>query len=101
MYSSMIYVFPRAMRRIYDLARESRCDAALPLQHALNAFFVEAIEPLLEAGYIDGALDKAIAQAAGFIKGSRSMRPPYEGVSDEHMEHLQRVIDKYRPQLES
>jgi dihydrodipicolinate synthase/N-acetylneuraminate lyase len=96
MYSSLIYVLPGVARRIYDLAQAGDWAAAVPLDRALSAFVVEILEPLAAGGYVDGAIDKAMAEAAGYLAGGRTMRPPYRALSDAHADLLRRMLDKYR-----
>jgi 4-hydroxy-tetrahydrodipicolinate synthase len=63
---------------------EPRAEA---IRRRVDAFYVEAVEPLRERGILAGAVDKAMAQIGGMV-GSRRLRPPYPSCPDDLFENM-------------
>jgi 4-hydroxy-tetrahydrodipicolinate synthase len=93
-YSSLIYVFPPTITRLYDWAARGLWQPVRQLQARVNSFFLDLFD--WASDLADPAYDKTMAAAAGYLKCPRTTRPPYRSVDDERFNALVRLIrDKY------
>jgi hypothetical protein len=60
---------------------------------------VEVDNRVTEMGYGGPASDKAWAGLAGFLKGSRAVRPPYKTIPDDVVEILRQGILERMPEM--
>ncbi len=99
--SSYIYYAPVMTLRLYEAARGGeggRAEAQRILER-LAAFEAEAIDPLAERGFVDAAIDKAFAEAAGWIPTSRLVRAPYSSVPADDVAALAALIERAYPEF--
>jgi len=94
-YSIYIVVVPQLMLRYYRLCVEKRWDEAIAISLRISAFFIDAIVPLVEKGYVDCALDKAAAEIAGLLAPAGAPAPPYRALSDEDMGFLRSKMQEH------
>jgi len=93
-YSIFIVVVPELMLRLYHLCVEKRWNEAIPLAERIAAFFGDAVVPLINKGYSDCALDKAMAEIGGLLLPSGAPRPPYRALSAEDMQFLRSMMQE-------
>ena len=95
LYSELALCWPGACMRLFELCRQGRWDQALELQEKFIAFGTEGQGPLRGRGYTDAAWDKGKAEAAGFLRCKRFIRPPHRCMAPEDVEHLRAIGRKY------
>lgn len=99
MYSSLSLMNPRFNLDWYAMCERGEWEAAAKIQWQVSRWLVLDVFPLLDAGHLDPTLDKAFQEAAGWLKGSRSTRPPYIPLADEEMSRLIAGFRKNLPQV--
>jgi len=73
----------------YGLCERKEWDKAIEMQWKMALWAVKVDYVLAAAGYPhDPVGDKAMAEAAGFLKGGRYTRKPYLPLPDEQMEFM-------------
>lgn len=98
-YSLFIIVNPRLVLGWYDLCKRGEWDKALEIQKKVYRLTAE-VEPIVQAGgWTDMSGDKAWGELSGFLKGSRSVRPPYTTLPDEVMEAMRTRIMEVMPEM--
>lgn len=95
--SSYIYYAPALMTRLYGASAAGRYEDAAAIGGRFRAFERDAIEPLAADGYVDAAIDKAFAAAAGHLPIRPSVRGPYRGVSSGRVATLRELITTSYP----
>lgn len=81
-FSLMVCLSPQFALELYETCLRGDWSAALRMQHECNRFFEEVYVPLQAQGYSDPAIDKALANAFGFVPGGNP-RPPLTPVPQE------------------
>lgn len=79
-FSVAIWVSPKFTLELYEACLQENWNKALHMQQQWDQFMKEAYEPLQERGYSDPAIDKALANAFGFVPGGKT-RPPLQSVT--------------------
>jgi 4-hydroxy-tetrahydrodipicolinate synthase len=79
--SSYVYIAPELTMRLFAASRDGDAADAQRVLDRIAAFEAEAVDALVEAGFGDAAIDKALAEAAGFIPCGSSVREPYRSVA--------------------
>lgn len=99
-YSSVVLWNPELMVHWFELCERKEWDKAIELQWKMARFSVNVDSVLAAADYAnDPVSDKAMAEAAGFLKGSRQTRRPYLPVPDEQMKLVVDATLKTWPEL--
>ena len=96
-YSSVALMNPRLMLAFYDACEQGAWEPAARLQRDLVKFFVEAVQPLLDEGYWDAAIDKALAAATGFLSCPARVRKPYAQVPPDRIASLREYLQQNFP----
>ena len=99
MYSSLALMNPKFNLDWYAMCERGEWEEAAKIQWQVSRWLVVDVFPLLEAGHPDPTLDKAFQEAAGWLKGSRSTRPPYIPLNDEEMSRLVAGMRERLPQV--
>jgi dihydrodipicolinate synthase/N-acetylneuraminate lyase len=94
-YSDFANYWPKASLRLFNLCQEKKWEEAIELEERYIAFELEGQGPLESRGYTDAAWDKGKAEAAGFLRCKRYIRPPHRSMSSEDIDHLRKVGQKY------
>jgi dihydrodipicolinate synthase/N-acetylneuraminate lyase len=99
--SSYIYYAPAVMLELFAASATGGGETAATerLLRRLHAFEAEAIDPLAERGFVDAAIDKAFAEAAGWLPMSRVVREPYSSVPAEEVRALAALIERSYPEF--
>ena len=98
-YSSLVTVNPKLILDWYALCERGEWGAALEIQKKVIRLIVEVDSPVMELGYLDQAGDKAWAELSGFLKGSRTVRPPYTRMPDDLLEQIRQGVLERMPEL--
>ena len=61
-------------------------------------FFFKTAKPLLDKGYIDGAIDKAYAKIGG-MNTTLTIKSPYRTLSKNDFEWLEKEINSFKQQF--
>lgn len=97
-YSEQAMLWPEGCVELLNLCEQKRWDEALVLQEKFIGFRLEGTVPLMKKRqYCDAAWDKGIAEAAGFIKCKRYIRPPHHCMLEEDIQHARAAVKKYYP----
>lgn len=99
MYSSLTNLNPKLMIDWYNICLRREWEEALKIQQRINRLFVKVEGPILEAGHLDPVIDKATAEASGFLKGNRKTRKPYLPLPEEKMSKLIKGLKAEYPEL--
>ena len=94
-YSDCANYWPKACVELFELCKARKWSDAIQLQERFIAFELEGEAPLEGRGYTDAGWDKGKAEAAGFLRCKRYLRPPHSAMKDEDIEHLRAVGNKY------
>ena len=98
-YSSFVFVAPELILRLYRLCKERKWEETIPIAQRIAAFCRDAILPLINKGYSDSALDKAMAELSGVLLPSSAPRPPYRALQPEDMDFLHRTMMEQYPEF--
>jgi dihydrodipicolinate synthase/N-acetylneuraminate lyase len=98
-YSALALFNPKLTVEWYGMCERGDWAAALEIQKRILPLIVEVDNPVTELGYGGPASDKAWAQLAGLMTGSRAVRPPYQSIPDEVLERLRQGIRERMPEL--
>ncbi len=85
------YVFPSISKKYYESVINKDFEKANILHKKILRFFYKTAIPLVQKGYIDGAIDKAYAQIGG-MEMPLFMKSPYISISEKDFEWLKMVI---------
>ncbi|MEN8193643.1 MAG: dihydrodipicolinate synthase family protein [Bacteroidota bacterium] len=85
------YVFPQRSRAYYEAVISNDLDNAHRLHKDIMRFFYKTAIPLVNKGYIDGAIDKAYSKI-GDMEMPLYMKSPYIPLSNEDYEWLENLI---------
>jgi len=91
MIPSSNYALPKTCRRYYEAVLRGDAETEHALQLRIARFFYRTAVPLLEKGYIDGAIDKAYARIGG-MDMPLHMKSPYVSLSAEDFTWLEQMI---------
>ncbi len=85
------YVFPKKTRAYYEAVTGNDLKTAHRLHKDIMHFFHKTATPLVQKGYIDGAIDKAYARIGG-MDMPLNIKSPYIPLSNEDYEWLKSVV---------
>jgi dihydrodipicolinate synthase/N-acetylneuraminate lyase len=85
------YVFPQKARAYYNAVVDNDLKTAHRLHKEIIHFFHKTAIPLVQKGYIDGAIDKAYARVGG-MDIPLNIKSPYIPLNNEDFEWLKSVI---------
>jgi dihydrodipicolinate synthase/N-acetylneuraminate lyase len=85
------YVFPQKSRAYYEAVMANDLKTARRLHRDIMRFFYKTATPLVQKGYIDGAIDKAYARIGG-MDMPLNIKSPYIPLNNEDFEWLKSVI---------
>lgn len=88
---SINYVFPQKSRAYYEAVKVNDLNTARRLHRDIVRFFHKTAVPLIQKGYIDGAIDKAYARIGG-MDMPLDIKSPYIPLSSENFEWLRSVV---------
>jgi len=86
------YALPDRARAFYDAVVAGDLSAAARFHQNTMRFFHQTAVPLIQKGYIDGAIDKAYAKIGG-MNIPLHMKSPYRRLSDKDFVWLKSVIE--------
>jgi len=86
------YALPEDARAYYEAVVAGDLNTAAPLHAKIMRLLHRTAVPLVEKGYIDGAVDKAYARI-GRMDIPLNMKSPYSPLSDEDFRWLKTVIE--------
>lgn len=98
-YSALALFNPKLTLDWFGMCERGEWAAALEIQKKVLRLIVEVDNPVTDLGYTGPAGDKAWAELAGFLKGSRAVRPPYKTVPDDILEMLRVGILERMPEI--
>jgi dihydrodipicolinate synthase/N-acetylneuraminate lyase len=98
-YSALALFNPKLTLDWYGKCVRGEWAAALEIQRQVLRLIVEVDNRVTEMGYGGPASDKAWAGLAGFLKGSRAVRPPYKTIPDDVVEILRQGILERMPEM--
>lgn len=99
-YSVLINVNPRLILDWYSMCERGEWGPAMEIQTKIYRLIVEVDLPLAELGYSWASGDKAWVSLSNFLKGSRTVRPPYQTVPDDVFENvLRKGVLRHMPEL--
>jgi dihydrodipicolinate synthase/N-acetylneuraminate lyase len=96
-YSSIALMDPGLVLTLYDACEAGVWSEVAALQRSVTKFVVEALYPLLEDGYWDAAIDKAMIAATGFLACPPAVRKPYREVPAEKIAALRAYVERNLP----
>lgn len=94
-HSEFSLCWPKACLKLFELCQKGNWDEAIKEQEKFIRFTLEGTMPLLNRNYSDAAWDKGRAEAVGFLRCKRYIRPPHHWMSENDIEHLRSVSKKY------
>ena len=94
------YVFPERSRKFFDAVISRNLELSEKYHHEIMDFFFRTALPLLNKGYIDGAIDKAYAKLGG-MDISLTIKSPYQPLSVHDYEWLKKETLKFEQDLVS
>lgn len=98
-YSSLVLMNPDPILALYDACERADWTSAVDIQRQITSLVVEVLCPLLEEGYWDAAIDKALAATTGFLECSPRVRKPYREVPAGKIADLRSYIEQKLPHL--
>lgn len=94
------YAWPHRCRAYHEAIQRGDVASAQKMQREIVSFFHATAVPLLQKGYIDGAIDKAYARIGGMDIKSH-MRAPYQPLSPADQAWLEETIRRRFPDLDA
>ena len=82
-YSAFVYLMPKTIISMYELSMEKKWEEARALQQRVNEYLFNGIWPLIEKGYLDPVLDKAMAAAGNILDENNEIRRPILKIDDD------------------
>ena len=92
------YVFPDRCRSFYEAVVSNNIELAEKMHHEIMNFFFKTAKPLLDKGYIDGAIDKAYAKIGG-MNTTLTIKSPYKTLSKNDFEWLEKETISFKQQF--
>ena len=86
------YAFPNRSREFYEAVMSGDFSGAARLHRDTMRFFHRTAVPLIEKGYIDGAIDKAYAKIGG-MNMPLHMKSPYMALRNEDFAWLKSLVE--------
>ena len=99
MYTSYALVNPKLMLDYYTLCATGRWEQAVAIARRLAYWETVAFEPLVEKGYWDPTIDKALTELGGWLPGNRRTRKPHSPLSDADMAELRATTERVLPEI--
>ena len=94
------YIFTERCRMFFEAVISSERERAESLHNEIMEFHLKTALPLLNKGYIDGAIDKAYARLGG-LNIPLTVRSPYQGLSIKDFEWLNDEVSQFKSGLEN
>ncbi|MCD4669985.1 MAG: dihydrodipicolinate synthase family protein [Actinomycetia bacterium] len=97
-YSSLVYMCPPLMLKYFNSCANGMFKEAIGIQKKI-AKLMQGIEILGIKSIADAPYDKALCAASGFIKGSLSVKKPYESASSYKLEEFRKWVEENVPEF--
>jgi len=98
-YTTFSLMNPKLLQDFYADCEAGRWEQAIAFSKRLARWVCLALVPLLDKGYRDAPIDKAMNELGGWLPGNRRTRKPYSPLADEDFAQLRAVTEKEFPEL--
>jgi len=96
--SSLVYMSPKVMLRLYDLCANEQWSEALEITRQIWRLFCGSTVALLEEkGLLDSAIDRAMGNATGFLQAGIECKKPYHSATAEDVAAIRKWVQENLP----
>jgi len=91
-YSAFVYLMPKTIIRMYELCADQKWEEARKLQQRVNEYLFKAVWPMIDKGYMDPILDKAMATVGNILEENNDVRRPMLKVDDDDFKAFEQAV---------
>jgi len=97
--SSLVYMNPPFILRMFKLAEERNWTALKPLSDQVHRFLTEGLTGVFNKGCADSAIDRLLGRCLGFLQTSLCCRGPYVSCTEADMAAVRAWLRQNTPEL--